>query len=243
MWRRRSPSMVALRIATIFRTTGFCISSRASVVTSRALETCPGASRPSGRTKCESSRPGCRARRFISATNLVSLPRPTWSASAQAASFALWMSAASTRSRTEIRSPARRPMLGLADGGRIGRNRDHVAELHRRRRSSDRRGHHLRQARDRDPLAGVVREQHLSGASVLDEIGARVDARSGSEGRAERGRVRPRRRAGPTSRAGRLAVKARRGRRARRPSRAGGTRPGARTASLLCASPSSPPRG
>ena len=98
-------------MATILRTTGFCISSRASVVTSRALETWPGASRPSGRTKWVSSRPSCRARRFISATNLVSLPWPTWSASAQAASFALWMSAASTRSRTEIRSPARRPML------------------------------------------------------------------------------------------------------------------------------------
>ena len=69
---------------------------------------------------------------------------------------------------------------GLADGRRIGRDRDHVAEP--RTLERDQHGHHLRQARDRDPLAGVVREQHLSGASVLDEIRARVDARSSREG-------------------------------------------------------------
>ena len=34
---------------------------------------------------------------------------------------------------------------------------------------------------------GVVREQHLAGASVLDEIRARVDARSSREGGGDEG--------------------------------------------------------
>ena len=103
--------IVAPRIATIRRTTGFCIRMRASSVTSRALETWPGASSPSGRTKCVSSRPSRRARRFIMRTKRSTSPCPTCSASAHAASFALWISAASIRSRTESRSPARSGML------------------------------------------------------------------------------------------------------------------------------------
>src|SRR6266540_2472027 len=79
----------------------------ASVVTSRALETWPAASSPSGRTKCVSARPSWRARRFIIETKRCSLPRPTCCASAHAASFALWMSAASSKSRTVSCSPAR----------------------------------------------------------------------------------------------------------------------------------------
>ena len=62
------PEIVAGRIRTIWRTSGRCMTIRASSVTSRALDTWPGASRPSGRTKCVSRRPSCRARWFISAS-------------------------------------------------------------------------------------------------------------------------------------------------------------------------------
>ena len=44
----------------------------------------------------------------MSATKASSSPRPTWAASAIAASLALWTMAAAIRSRTVIRSPARR---------------------------------------------------------------------------------------------------------------------------------------
>src|SRR4029453_7308198 len=58
---------------------------------------------------------------FIIATNLFTSPLPTCAASAHAASFALCTSAASTRSCTEMRSPARRLIVdsptAAADGG------------------------------------------------------------------------------------------------------------------------------
>src|SRR3954468_5606122 len=97
--------MLAARWRTICRISGRCIRIRASSVTSCALETWPGASRPSGRAEWGPRRPSCRARRFISATKRASFPLPTWSASASAASFALWISAASSSSRTVRRSP------------------------------------------------------------------------------------------------------------------------------------------
>jgi hypothetical protein len=85
----RPPEIDAVRILTIFRTIGWRIAIRASLVTSRALDTWPGASRPSGRTKCVSRRPRARALAFIIDTNRGTLPWPTYDASAHAASLAL----------------------------------------------------------------------------------------------------------------------------------------------------------
>ena len=55
--------------------------------------------------------PARRAFAFMSPTNSATLPFPTWAARANAASLALWMSAAASRSRTVIRSPASRKMV------------------------------------------------------------------------------------------------------------------------------------
>jgi len=74
----RPPAIVALVRRTMPRTSGRRISTRASFVTSWALETCPGASSPSGRTNCVSLRWSRRACAFIILTKLVSLPCPTW---------------------------------------------------------------------------------------------------------------------------------------------------------------------
>ena len=94
------------------RTTGFCIATRASLVTSRALDTWPGASRPSGRTKCVSVSPsGAPPSRSSSRRSAPRCRRRRGRASAHAASFALWISAASTRSPTVSRSPGARSMV------------------------------------------------------------------------------------------------------------------------------------
>src|SRR5215210_4142453 len=100
--------MVAARWRTICRTSGRCMTIRASSVTSRALETCPGASSPSGRAKWVLRRPSSLAFAFIIATKRCWFPCPTCRASASAASLALWISAASSSSRTVSRSPGRR---------------------------------------------------------------------------------------------------------------------------------------
>ena len=61
--RRRPATVVVAPAATVSRMNGFRIATRASFVTSRALETWPGASRPSGLTKCVSVSPSSRALR------------------------------------------------------------------------------------------------------------------------------------------------------------------------------------
>ncbi len=105
MWSVRPPSISPDTWSTVFRTTGRLIAASARRVTSRALEYSPGASRPSGRTKCESGRPSRRALAFIRSANCSKLGTVA-SASASAASFADWIRAPLTRSPTVSSSPA-----------------------------------------------------------------------------------------------------------------------------------------
>ena len=140
-------------------------------VTSRALETWPGTSSPSGLTKCVSVRPSSRARAFISGRNAATLPPPTCAASAFAASFAL---GSGRRGGDRRRSPSPRP------GGGSSTRRP------RRRRSApsrlrgpcmlerDERRHQLRDRRDRHPLASVEL-RNIAVGGVLDEVGLGVD--------------------------------------------------------------------
>ena len=149
-------------------------------------ETCRARRGPSGRTKCVSSRPSCRARRFIERHRTGSRCRAHVIGERPGGVVrALDQQRLDEVAHARFARSARRSMLDSPTRRRIGRDRDHVAEP--RTLERDQHGHHLRQARDRDALARIVREQHLSGASVLDEVGARVDARSGRRGRAERG--------------------------------------------------------
>ena len=75
--------------------------------------------RRGGRSACRVARAGAPAG-SSARRSAARRPCPTWSASASAASFALWISAASSSSRTVSRSPARRLALDsptLAAGG------------------------------------------------------------------------------------------------------------------------------
>ena len=154
---------------------GFCIATRASLVTSRALDTCPGASRPSGFAKRVSVSPSARAFAFIKPTKRGIEPSPTCAASAFAASFALWISAARSRSATVSRSPGGERDRRLTDGGCPLRDGDDLVELGVLERHEG--GHQLRDRRDRQPLALVEAREHLARRGVLDDVGLGVHER------------------------------------------------------------------
>ena len=61
MWSVRPPAIVSVSSPTVSRTNRVCMRMRASFVTSAALEYSPGASSPSGRTKCVSLSPSAAA--------------------------------------------------------------------------------------------------------------------------------------------------------------------------------------
>ena len=106
---------------------------------------------------------------------------------------------ASTRSRTVSRSPAREVDRRLADRARR-RGSTVTTSVELRVLERDEHRHQLRDARDRQLLVGRVRaREHLAGGAVLDEVGARVDARTGGGGRRCDARAR-RTRAGGDSR-------------------------------------------
>ena len=176
--------------------TGCCIATRASCVTSRALETWPGASRPSGSDEVRVA--SARARRafaFISATNAATSPRADVRARARlAASFALWISAASTQLAHGDPLAGAQVDRRLADRGRrAGRpstTSSSVGVLER-----DEHGHQLRDRRDRQARVARAAREHLAGRAR-----SRRDTRfAATAGAAARGRERRRRSAAATA--------------------------------------------
>ena len=183
MWRTRPPGISSSCLATVRRTKAIRIAARASSVTSRAVDTCPGVSRPSGRTKFVCRRPSARAFAFINSAKAGYEPA-TWSASASAALFALWISAASTRSATAAGRPraagstTRRRRSPAVD-------RDDVVEA--RVLEHDEHRHQLRDRRDRHLAVGSTRSEHLAGRRVLDHECRGGDVREPVGGRGRRG--------------------------------------------------------
>ena len=143
-------------------------------MTSRALEYSPGASSPSGRTKCESVRPSCFAFAFISSAKAGKLGAVA-SASASAASFADWIIEPLTRSATVIAWPALEVDRLLPDGRGARVDVHDVRELQVLERDDHR--HQLRDRGDRNLVAVVVLGEHLAGDRVHHEPGAGVDDR------------------------------------------------------------------
>ena len=109
-------------------------------------------------------------------------PPDAAAASASAASFALWISAPSSRSCTVIVWPACSGMRDPPTSRRLRGTVTIVVRLQVLQR--DDHGHQLRDARDREPLVRVVRREHLAVRRVDDVERARVAVRR--RGRARR---------------------------------------------------------
>ena len=152
----RPPAIDEVSCRTVSRMKRVRITTRASFVTSAALDTCPGASRPSGRTKCVSCRPSAAAFAFIMAAKAVK-SGATESASASAASFADWISAALTRSRIVKRSPPRRPTVDSPTAAARGSTTTTSESLWCSKRDEHR--HQLRDRRDRQPRVRPRRQR------------------------------------------------------------------------------------
>ena len=142
--------------------------------------------RPGWRSACRAGRAAAPSRSSSRRTRAW-LP-PTCSASATAASFALWISAASTRSRTVSRSPGRR----LIDDSPTAAARPLTVTTSSRRACSSVTSTVIsfvmlaigRRSRS------CPRREHLAGGAVLDEIGAAGDLRGAPRRRRARSRGR-----------------------------------------------------
>ena len=130
--------------------------------------------RQAGRSACRAARAGA-AFSFISAAKELK-SGATESASASAASFADWISAASIRSCTESWSPGSQPGARLTDRGGTWVDGDDVRELLVVERHEHR--HQLRDRGDRQLRVRVGGSEHLAGRRVLDDPGARAHGRS-----------------------------------------------------------------
>ena len=152
------------------------ITTRASFVTSAALDTCPGASSPSGRTKCVSCRPSGRRLRVHHRGEGGEVGRDRERERVGGIVRRLDQRGLDQVADRQALAAAQ-PDGRLADGGGARVDLDDVRELVVLERHEHR--HQLRDRRDRQPRVRPRRGEHLAGARVLDDVGAAVDLRRG----------------------------------------------------------------
>ena len=163
----RPPAIVSVSSPTVSRTNAGAHerSARASSRRRRSSTRPARRGRRGGRSACRAS-PSCCGLRVHQLRERRDSSGATDSASASAASFADWISAPLSRSRTVICSPGVEIDRRLADRGGARVDGDDVGELVVLERDEHR--HQLRDRRDRQPLVRVRRGEHLAGARVLD---------------------------------------------------------------------------
>ena len=143
----RPPAIVAVDLVDHVRMNGLRSAAASSVVTSRALETCPAWSSPCGFSKCVAVRPSARAFAFIIATKRGIEPWPTYDGERGGGVVR------ARHERCDREVPHREPLARaevdgrLADRGRLRRDGDDVVEPGMLERDEHR--HQLRDARRR----------------------------------------------------------------------------------------------